>query len=108
MGRKPAERAPLTPDLLAQTLAELEIQLDICRKWREEQKNSFDRHLINAMCKLSTSIRELKGEQRQQEKHLKNMVEQGTAEETDAGIRIFLSEIDNDRRAAFLRYLREL
>ena len=95
--------------LLTAAKAELQAQLNVCAVRRVAlHKGGFDKDLANASAALGRAIASLSGEERQQEKHAKQMVERMSAAEQDALVHEYVAALPSDRRAAFRSFLNQL
>lgn len=105
---KGPDKAGLSP-FLAAAMLELQAQLDVCSARRAELNvGGFDKDLANASAALGRAITGLAGEQRQQEKHAKDMVARMSLSEQDALVKEYLREVQPERRTEFRALLDEL
>lgn len=108
---KKSRAAPSGADicpLLAEVLKEGRLQLAVVTARRKQlRKGSFDEDLANAAATIIRAITGAQAELRQQEKHLKNVIEQMSEDEMASLIVAWLREASKQRRAAVLRQVAE-
>lgn len=94
---------------LSAAMTELQEQLQVLtRRRRELPVGGFDKDLSNASAALGRAITGLAGEQRQQERHDRSMVERMDPSERDGLVKVYLRELTTERRAEIRVLLAEL
>ena len=95
--------------LLGAAQAELAAQLKVLRARRKELPvGGFDKDLSSAAAALGRAITALSAEQRQQEKHAKEVVTRMTEAELDEVVKTHLASLPVERRAEIRAYLDSL
>ena len=102
-------KTPASDGFLATAQAELLSQLAVLERRRKELvTGGFDKDLANSAAALGRVLVSLASEMRQQEKHLKQIVERMTDQELDDVLRFHVAGLPKDRQAAFKAFLDEL
>jgi hypothetical protein len=91
------------PSLLAVAQRELRAQLRLIKSYRRTEV--FDKDMSMAAAALGRAITALAAEQRQQEKHAREVVARMSEDELDAVLRTHLEGLPVERRRAFRDWL---
>lgn len=89
-------------------IAETEILAQMAACSAEREASGYDRDLAASAASLARSLASVMSERRQQEKHVKQMVERMSPAEQDALVLEYLKELTPERRAEVRVFMDQL